>query len=111
MRSQTDLLLKPGSPASDKGAGAFVTPDHGSFSSLQQRCKRVTDHCGIGRVVGERQVGDSGASLVESLKHMPKQEMNSAFTNNPDATVRNERVLSASPRQILAAFHAPDRLA
>lgn len=42
---------------------------------------------------------------------MPKQEMNSAFTNNPDATVRNERVLSASPRQIFAAFQQPDRLA
>ena len=38
--------------------------------------------------------------------------MNSSiFTNNPDATVRNERVLSASPRQIFAAFERPDCLA
>lgn len=33
------------------------------------------------------------------------------FTNNPDATVANERLLSASPREIFAAFEQPDRLA
>ena len=37
--------------------------------------------------------------------------MNPTFTNNPQATVRNERVLPASPRQIFAAFEQPDCLA
>ena len=37
--------------------------------------------------------------------------MKTKFTNNPDATIRNERVLSATPRQIFAAFEQPDCLA
>jgi uncharacterized protein YndB with AHSA1/START domain len=32
-------------------------------------------------------------------------------TNNPDAALCTERVLSASPREIFAAFEHPDRLA
>ncbi|MFQ3638575.1 MAG: SRPBCC domain-containing protein [Chloracidobacterium sp.] len=37
--------------------------------------------------------------------------MNPNFTNDPDATISNERVLSATPRQIFAAFEQPDCLA
>jgi uncharacterized protein YndB with AHSA1/START domain len=32
-------------------------------------------------------------------------------TNNPEAAVHNERVLSASPQEIFAAFEQPDRFA
>ncbi len=32
-------------------------------------------------------------------------------TNNPNAVVRTERVLSANPRKVFAAFEQPDRLA
>jgi uncharacterized protein YndB with AHSA1/START domain len=37
--------------------------------------------------------------------------MNDSQTNNPDAAISTERVLSASPRQIFAAFEDPDQLA
>ena len=31
--------------------------------------------------------------------------------NNPDATISNERVLSASARRVFSAFEQPDQLA
>ncbi len=37
--------------------------------------------------------------------------MNSSFTNNPETTIRNERLISASPGHIFAAFEQPYRLA
>ncbi|HRQ89282.1 MAG TPA: SRPBCC domain-containing protein [Bacteroidia bacterium] len=33
------------------------------------------------------------------------------FANDPDATLTNERLLAATPREIFAAFEQPDRLA
>jgi uncharacterized protein YndB with AHSA1/START domain len=34
-----------------------------------------------------------------------------SLTSNPDAVVSTERVLSANPREVFAAFEQPDRLA